>query len=85
MQDFIPISEARANLPDLVNAISEGASSTTITVNGKPKVVLISFEELEAIKETAEILAEPGALKSIKKSMKEVQTGELIDLNDITL
>ena len=37
MNDLISISDARANLPEIVTKVSDNLSRVTITVNGKPK------------------------------------------------
>lgn len=54
-----------------------------ITVNGQPKATLVSQEELESIEETAEILAIPGALKSIKEGMRQIKQGKFVKLSDL--
>ncbi len=83
MSDFISISDARATLPDLINKISKNMERITITVNGKPKAVVLSSEELESLEETAEILAIPGALESIKKSKEQIKNGKFVELADL--
>ncbi|HSW47814.1 MAG TPA: type II toxin-antitoxin system Phd/YefM family antitoxin [Candidatus Saccharimonadales bacterium] len=83
MSDFVTISNARNNLPKLVERVSEGSESVTITVNGKPKVTLINTEELESIMETAEILAIPGARKEIREGMEEIKKGKFVKLQDL--
>lgn len=83
MNNPIPISDARANLPDLVSKVSENLDRVVITVNGKPKAVLVSAEELESLEETAEVLAIPGALESIKKSEKQIKKGQFVLLEDL--
>ena len=70
------ISDARANLPDLVTKVSNAFGRVTITVNGQPKAILVSSEELESLEETAEILAIPGAKKSINEGLKEAKEGQ---------
>lgn len=83
MTNLIPISNARANLPDLVAKVDKNMERVVITVNGKPKATLISAEELESLEETAEILAIPGALKSIKKGIRQIKKGEFVKLSDL--
>lgn len=83
MSNLISISDARANLPDLVAKISSTLGRVTITVNGQPKAILVSAEELESLEETAEILAIPGALESIKKGENQIRKGEFISLEDL--
>ena len=71
--DTIAISDARANLPKLIDDVYEKLKSFTITVSGKPKAVVMSFEELESLQETAEILSIPGAEASMKKGLKQAK------------
>ena len=83
MSDFISISDARAILPDLINKVSKNMDRVTITVNGKPKAVVLSPEELESLEETAEILAIPGALESIRKGKEQIKKGQFVKLADL--
>ena len=84
MSNLISISDARANLPDLVNKVSKNLDRVVITVNGQPKAILVSNEELESLEETAEILAIPGARNSIKKGIKQIKKGEFIPLSELS-
>jgi len=81
--DTIAISELRANLPSLINRVSEKLERFVITVSGKPKAVIISPEELESLEETAEILATPGAYKKIMKGVAEAKKGKGIPLSEL--
>lgn len=83
MSDLISISQARANLPDLVDKVDKHMNRVVITVNGKPKATLISAEELESLEETAEILAIPGAKKSILQGLDEAKKGKGIPLSEL--
>jgi prevent-host-death family protein len=76
MNSLMSISDVRANLPDIVAKVGNNFGRVTITVNGQPKAVLVSAEELESLEETAEILAIPGAKKSIKQGLKEAKKGQ---------
>lgn len=71
--DTIAVSYLRANLPSLIKQVSENLKRFIVTVSGKPKAVVISLDELESLEETAEILSTPGAYKSIKKALKELE------------
>ena len=82
IMNLVAISDFRANLPRLINQVSERLERLVITVSGKPKAVVISPEELESLEETAEILATPGALEAIKKSRKEIREGKFITLEE---
>jgi antitoxin YefM len=83
MTNVISISEARANLPELVGKINDRLDRAVITVNGKPRAVMISVEELESIEETAKILAIPGALEGIREGKEQIKRGEFVKLSDL--
>lgn len=85
MSQFMSISDARATLPSLVDRISQGSTEVFLTVNGQPKVALISFDELESIRETAEIMAIPGARQSIKKGLSQAKKGQGKALKDLLI
>ncbi len=83
MSNLVSISQARANLPDLVDKVDKYMNRVVITVNGKPKATLISAEELESLEETAEILAIPGAKRSILQGLKEAKKGQGSPLSEL--
>lgn len=83
MTNIIPISEVRANLPKIVEEINKTDNRVIITVKGRAKAVMLSTEELEAIEETAEILAIPGAKKQILTGLKQAKKGKGIPLSKL--
>lgn len=83
MSNLMPISDVRANLPDLVNRVSSQIDRVTITVNGQPKATLISAEELESLEETADVLVIPHLKKDLEKSRKQIKKGQFTKLSDI--
>ncbi len=83
MSNLIAISDARAKLPDLVNKVSDNLDRFVITINGQPKAVLMSEEELESLEETAEILAIPGAKEAIDQGVEQAKKGDVRLLADI--
>ncbi len=83
MSNLISISDVRATLPDLVDQVNENLERVVITVNGKPKVVMVSMEELESLEETAEVLTISGIKKDIIKSKRQIKKGEFVPLADL--
>ena len=70
-------------MPDLVHKVNQNLDRVVITVNGQPKAILVSAEELESLEETAEILAIPGAKKSIKEGLKQAKKGQGIPFSEL--
>lgn len=83
MSNFVSISNARNNLPRLVDQVNKNMDRITITVHGQPTATLINTEELESIEETNEILSIPGALESIKKGREQIRKGQFVKLEDL--
>ena len=80
MNNFISISDVRARLPDLVNQVSKNLDRFLITVRGQPKAAVLSFEELESLEETTEVLAIPDARKSIRKGLTQAKKRQGVPL-----
>jgi len=70
------VSNARAALPKLINMMSINMDRIIITVNGQPKAALVNTDELDALEETAEVLATPGAKRSILEGLKQAKKGK---------
>lgn len=83
MSNLMSISDVRLNLPGLVTIVSKTLSRVTITVNGQPKAIIVSAEELESLEETAEVLAIPHIKEDIKKSREQIKKGKFIALADL--
>lgn len=81
--DTIAISDLRANLPTLIDEVSEKLKSFIITVSGRPKAVVMSLEELESLQETAEILSIPGARESILRGKEQAKKRQGISLEEL--
>ena len=80
MTNIVSVSDARNNLPNLIAKVRENMDRVIITVHGQPAATIVSAEELESLEETAEILAIPGAKKSIEEGLKQAKRGEGIPL-----
>lgn len=83
MSNLIAISDARENLADLIAKINKYSDRAVITVNGQPKAVVLSIEELESLEETAEVLAMPNIKEDIEKSRKQIKKGQFVKLSDL--
>ena len=82
IQDYVPITKAKAALLDLIRKIEDSDDAIAITKNGVPEAVLISMKKFRGLIETVELLSDEKAMKSIRNSMKEAQKGEWFDFNE---
>ncbi|MFB7586213.1 type II toxin-antitoxin system Phd/YefM family antitoxin [Streptomyces sp. NPDC056169] len=60
----IPVTQARAELADLINRVVYGGERVVVTRHGKPLVALVSAADLEAL-ETAGEPAEERVISSV--------------------
>lgn len=56
----IPVTQARAELADLINRVVYGAERVVVTRHGKPLVALVSAADLERLEALGDAPAEPA-------------------------
>lgn len=82
IETFIPITQAKARLLDVVRQIHDTNDTVAITKNGVPEAVILSMAKFEGFLETIDILADPEIMRQLKGSAKDVKEGRLIDLEE---
>mgnify|MGYP001564166622 CR=1 FL=1 len=70
-------TEARKKFYAIIAATEHPGVSVVITLDGLPKVVVMSFEEFEGWQETMEIMADPESDKELTEALKEMKAGKL--------
>ena len=84
IDNFIPITQAKAKLLDLVRDIHDQDSTVAITKNGIPETVMLSMEKYESIRETLAVLADEKTMVQFRASLQEEKEGKpFVDLEDI--
>ena len=78
MDAILAITDARNDLPKLVDLVSKLSQTVLITVQGKVKAALISAEELENMQDTIDLLSDKTAMASIRQGIKDVKEGRTI-------
>ena len=79
----LTVSEAKSHLPELIRKADRGYQAFIITKNGLPKAVLMSYDELEGLLETLDITRDKKLVKSIRKSLKEADSGKVVAFSKI--
>jgi antitoxin YefM len=80
IETFVPITQAKAKLLDMVRQLRDTNDTIAITKNGVPEAVMLSMRKFESFLETIDILADPEVMLQLRESAKDVKTGKLIDL-----
>lgn len=82
IETFVPITQAKSNLLDIVRQLHDTNDTIAITKNGVPEAVLLSMKKFNGFLETIDILADPEMMKQLRGSAKDVKTGRLVDLDE---
>jgi antitoxin YefM len=81
--ETLPLAEIKAHLSEIVDQIEEQHARITLTRNGRPAAVLMSPEDLEALEDTLELLADPDARSEIEKARQEIAMGKGIRADEL--
>lgn len=76
MSQYLTITEAQDRLLDLPNQLSQ--EPVIITQDGKPIMVTFSYEQIESLLETLEILNDPDMAPLLDQAIQEDQNNNTI-------
>jgi len=65
---ILPISEVKTRLPELVTGVERREEEIIVTRKGKPVAVVVNYAEYQRLKETLDVLADPGMMRQIARS-----------------
>ena len=68
----------RDRLSEFVERVHREHERVTITRNGSPAAVLISPDDLDALEETIEILADGRGLRELRRAEEAVAAGDVV-------
>ncbi len=69
----MPLSEVKAKLSELVDAVERRDEVVSITRNGKPVAMIVSKEEYESWHETMEIMRDARLMREIRKGIQSLK------------
>jgi antitoxin YefM len=79
----LSLADVKAHLSQLVARVSGQHERVFVTVHGKPSAVLVAPEDLEALEETIEVLADADAMRRLHASDAELARGEVETQEDL--
>jgi antitoxin YefM len=83
VRQFIPVSKAKNRLLKLIRELEQQQEAIALTRDGVPAAVLLSVEHFRGLLETIEILADPKALRSLRRSLKQAERGEWLSHREV--
>jgi antitoxin YefM len=82
IESYIPITQAKAKLLDMVRRLSDTNDTIAITKNGVPEAVMLSMNKFEGILETLDILSDSEMMRQVHGSAADIKEGKLVDLDE---
>ena len=83
LDNFVPITQAKSKLLDMVRSIHDRDDSYAITKNGVPEAVLISMKKFEGLLETIEVLADQEAMDQLRDSIADSKKGRVVNADEV--
>ena len=80
---FMPITEAKARLLDLVRNLQDNDEVGVITRRGVPAAVLVAPDRWEGLLETMDILSDEKAMASLRRSIQQARAGQWIEHDEV--
>ena len=77
MDRYLTTSEARQKFLSLVEEVEDG-DQVIVTKQGKPKAVIVNFEQLETLKAVARLWQDPEALRAMRLALDDVKAGRTL-------
>jgi prevent-host-death family protein len=72
----VPLSEAKAKLSSLLDAVEGHDEEIVITRNGRAAAVLVSPGDLESLKETVAVRSDAALVAEIRRGLSALRRGK---------
>ena len=79
----LTVSDARANLYDMMEQVRKYLKRFVITHHGKPQAVLMPVEDLESWEETLDILSNKKLMADLRQAEKDRKAGRVYPLEEV--
>jgi prevent-host-death family protein len=83
MSETLPLATIKAHLSEIVDRVESEHERVTLTRKGKPAAVLISPEDLEALEDSLELLADPRARREIERARRDIRAGKGVSADEL--
>jgi antitoxin YefM len=77
--DSLPLAEVKNTFSEVVERVASTHERVTVTRNGRPVVVLLSVEDVEALEETVAVLSDNAAIRRLEEARAAVAAGDVVD------
>ncbi len=75
----VSLADAKARLSEFVEGIETEHRRVVITKHGRPSVVVLAVEDLEALEDTLELLSDADAIADLREAAVARRTDQTIE------
>ena len=68
MAKTLSLSEVKTHLPEVLAGVQEREEEVIVTKNGRPAAILMNIDEYTRLKESVDVLSDPGLMSQIAES-----------------
>jgi prevent-host-death family protein len=69
MTKTVPVKDLRRDLGPLLDEVSDRREHIVVTRHGRPTAVIVPHDEYTTLEETADVLADPGAMAALAEGL----------------
>lgn len=80
---MISVREAKESFSQLVDSIDSTHAAVTITRHGRPAVVMINAQDLDALRETLRLLHDPDHVTEVDQADRDIAEGRALNLSQV--
>jgi len=73
-----PLREVKDHFSEYADRAEKQHERVVVTRNGRPSVVIIGYDDLEALEETLAVLSDQEAIRDIAQADEDVRTGNIV-------
>jgi antitoxin YefM len=81
MTTCMTATDARKNFYTVMKMAARPGGAVTLTHDGLPKVVMMSYEDFEGWMETFDIQSDPEEVAAIEEGLEQLKRGEVVDFD----
>ena len=86
LSEQMPLADVKNRLSEVVDRLEREHGRIVITKHGRPAAVVLSYEDLESLEETLDVMDSAGLLADIREALAELDTtGASISTKDEAL
>lgn len=77
--ESLPLAEVKNTFSEVVERVTSTHDRVTVTRNGRPTVVLIAADDLEALEETVAVLSDRSTIRRLEEARAAASAGDVVD------